>query len=257
MGALSYGVLIALPNFQRAAEPLSQFIPSYPEEMHVWEIETPALVVDLEICERNLQRVADYAREHGLRLRPHTKTHKSIRMAKRQLALGAAGLTVAKVSEAEVMLAAESPDLLVAFPIVGAAKVERLMAVARRTHVTVALDSLFAAQQLSNAAMAAQTQVGVLVEFRRRTGPCGRHPRGGVAATGGGGPDIAQPLLCRRHLLPGSHQEPGRTGDGRLWLIWRNCSVPSRLTYTTPAWRRRLSAVAPLLRYSTPTNLQA
>src|ERR1035438_6305747 len=94
--------------------------------MDVSEIDTPALVVDLDILERNLARVADYARGHGLRLRPHTKTHKSVRLAKRQLALGASGLTVAKVSEAEVMLAAEPGDLLVAYPIIGHTKLARL-----------------------------------------------------------------------------------------------------------------------------------
>jgi D-serine deaminase-like pyridoxal phosphate-dependent protein len=129
------------------------------------EIETPALVVDLDILDRNLRRVAGYAEQHGLRLRPHTKTHKSVMLAKRQLELGAAGLTVAKVSEAEVMLGAEPADLLVAFPIVGRGKLARLMEVARRTRVTVALDSLAAARALSDAASAAQVDVGVLVEF--------------------------------------------------------------------------------------------
>ena len=62
--------------------------------MHVSEIDTPRLVVDLDIMERNLRRVADYAAEHGLRLRPHTKTHKSVRIGKQQLDSGAAGLTV-------------------------------------------------------------------------------------------------------------------------------------------------------------------
>src|SRR5215471_4801685 len=113
--------------------------------MHVSEIDTPALVVDLDIMERNLARVAGYAREHGLRLRPHTKTHKSTRIGKRQLEHGAAGLTVAKVSEAEVMLGAQPADLLVAFPIIGRTKLERLTQVAWHTRVTVALDSVQAA----------------------------------------------------------------------------------------------------------------
>src|SRR5947209_13058679 len=121
----------------------------YPGEMHVAEIDTPALVVDLDIFERNLCRVANYTKEHGLRLRPHTKTHKSVKLGKMQLASGAVGLTVAKVSEAEVMLGAEPPDMLLAFPIVGRTKLERLTGVARRTRLTVALDSLAAAQQLS------------------------------------------------------------------------------------------------------------
>ncbi len=140
------------------------------------EIETPALVVDLNILDGNLHRVADYAGKHGLRLRPHTKTHKSVMLAKRQLDLGAAGLTVAKVSEAEVMLRAEPADLLVAFPIVGPGKLARLMDVARRTHVTVALDSLTAASALSDAAREAHVEVGVLVEFDAGLGRVGVAP---------------------------------------------------------------------------------
>jgi D-serine deaminase-like pyridoxal phosphate-dependent protein len=132
--------------------------------MHISEVETPAIVVDLDIMERNLGRVADYARERGLRLRPHTKTHKSVRLARRQLELGAAGLTVAKTGEAEAMLEAEPEDLLVAFPIVGRAKLERLMAVARRARVTVALDSIEVARPLSDAAQAARVEIGVLAE---------------------------------------------------------------------------------------------
>jgi D-serine deaminase-like pyridoxal phosphate-dependent protein len=132
--------------------------------MNVSEIDTPALIVDLDIFERNLHRVADYAREHALRLRPHTKTHKSVWIGKQQLDLGAAGLTVAKVSEAEIMAGAEPPELLLAFPIVGHTKLARLMDVARRTRVTVALDSAEAARQLSEAATAAGVEVGVLAE---------------------------------------------------------------------------------------------
>jgi D-serine deaminase-like pyridoxal phosphate-dependent protein len=140
------------------------------------EIETPALVVDLDILDRNLRRVAGYAEQHGLRLRPHTKTHKSVMLARRQLELGAAGLTVAKVSEAEVMLGAAPNDLLVAFPIVGQGKLARLMEVAQRTHVTVALDSLAAARALSDAACTAQVEVGVLVEFDAGLGRVGVAP---------------------------------------------------------------------------------
>jgi D-serine deaminase-like pyridoxal phosphate-dependent protein len=113
-----------------------------------------------------------------LQLRPHTKTHKSVHLAKRQLALGAAGLTVAKVSEAEVMLGASPADLLVAFPVIGRAKLERLVGVARRTRVTVALDSIFAARQLSEAARAAQVGFGVLAEMDAGLGRVGVSPGG-------------------------------------------------------------------------------
>ena len=143
---------------------------------HLSEIETPALLVDLDILDRNLRRVAAYAGKHGLRLRPHTKTHKSILLAKRQLELGAVGLTVAKVSEAEVMMGAEPADLLVAFPVVGRGKLARLMRVAQRTRVTVALDSLAAARELSDAAREAQVEAGVLAEFDAGLGRVGVAP---------------------------------------------------------------------------------
>jgi D-serine deaminase-like pyridoxal phosphate-dependent protein len=144
--------------------------------MNVSEIDTPALVVDLDIMERNLSKVADYTREHNLRLRPHTKTHKSVKLARRQIELGAAGLTVAKVGEAEIMLGAEPRDVLVAYPIIGHTKLARLMEVARRTHVTVALDNAFAARQLSDAARAAQVEIGVLAEMDVGLGRVGVAP---------------------------------------------------------------------------------
>src|SRR5215471_4979477 len=121
--------------------------------MRVSELDTPALLIDLDIFESNLRRVAD-----------STKTNKSPAVGKLQLASGAVGLTVAKVGEAEVMLGSDTPDLLVAYPVIGRSKLERLMEVARKTRVTVALDSLFAARQLSDAAREAQITLGVLAE---------------------------------------------------------------------------------------------
>ena len=147
--------------------------------MRAADIDTPALLVDLDVMERNLRRVADYTWRHGIRLRPHTKTHKSPRIGRRQLDLGAAGLTVAKVGEAEVMLDAAPTDLLVAYPVIGRAKLERLMVIARRTRVTVSLDSLFAAQQLSEAAQAAgagMAKIGVLAETDVGLGRVGVSP---------------------------------------------------------------------------------
>jgi D-serine deaminase-like pyridoxal phosphate-dependent protein len=132
--------------------------------MQIRELDTPALLIDLDIFERNLARVGDYAHKHGLRLRPHTKTHKSPIVGNKQLASGAAGLTVAKVGEAEVMLRAQTPDMLIAYPVIGRNKLDRLMEVAKKTRLTVALDSMQAAQQLSSAARAAQVIVGVLAE---------------------------------------------------------------------------------------------
>jgi D-serine deaminase-like pyridoxal phosphate-dependent protein len=115
--------------------------------------------------------VADYAKAHNLRLRPHTKTHKSPEVARRQLDLGAAGLTVAKIGEAEVLVPQLPPvDLLIAFPIFGEQKVDRLKQLAAQTQVTVALDSLEAAEQLRN------TGVGILVEIDVGLGRVGVTP---------------------------------------------------------------------------------
>lgn len=140
--------------------------------MTVSDIETPALVIDLDIMGANLRRMSDYVHRNDLRLRPHTKTHKIPQLARRQLDLGAAGLTVAKVGEAEVMLAAHPPNLLVEYPIVGRTKIARLAEVARHTHVTIALDTAEAAEQLSSAAAG----FGVLAEVDVGLGRVGVQP---------------------------------------------------------------------------------
>ena len=144
--------------------------------MRVSDLETPALLIDLDIMERNLSRMAAYSKEHGLRLRPHTKTHKIPALGRKQLDLGAAGLTVAKVSEAEVMLCAGPEDLLIHYPIIGRRKLERLMDVAAKTRVTVAVDSVFAASQISGAARERQVQIGILAEVDVGLGRVGVQP---------------------------------------------------------------------------------
>jgi D-serine deaminase-like pyridoxal phosphate-dependent protein len=181
--------------------------------MYVSELETPALVIDLDIMERNLARVADYARAHQLRLRPHTKTHKSPEVGRLQLASGAVGLTVAKVGEAEVMLKADPPDLLVAYPVIGRAKLERLTAVARKTRVTVALDSLFAARQLSEAACAAGVSVGVLAEVDVGMGRVGVSPGEELLQLAQGIQQLPRLSLEGITFYPGHIRDPGEQGS--------------------------------------------
>jgi D-serine deaminase-like pyridoxal phosphate-dependent protein len=125
---------------------------------------TPAALVDLDRVEANLQRVAAYAHEHGLRWRPHTKTHKTVELTALQLRAGAVGATVATPREAEVM-ATVADDVLMAYPPVGAARLARLMALPRPVRLTVALDSREALEGLGRAADAAGRTVGVLVEL--------------------------------------------------------------------------------------------
>ena len=144
--------------------------------VRVSDLDTPASLIDLDIMDRNLGKLSGYSREHGLRVRPHTKTHKIPALARKQIELGAAGLTVAKVGEAEIMLAAQPSDILVAFPTIGAKKLQRLMQVARETAVTMSLDSLVVASQLSEAARANQVEIGVLAEVDVGLGRVGVAP---------------------------------------------------------------------------------
>ena len=133
--------------------------------MHISELDTPAIVIDLDIMERNLRRMADYTAQHGLRLRPHTKTHKIPALGAQQLALGAVGLSVAKVSEAEVMVEAGVQELLIAYPVIGALKLARMVEVARKTQLTISVDSLVSAQGIAAAAFKADVDIGILVEM--------------------------------------------------------------------------------------------
>jgi D-serine deaminase-like pyridoxal phosphate-dependent protein len=133
--------------------------------MHISELETPAVVVNLDVMERNLSRVADYCRTHHLLLRPHTKTHKIPELAKRQIASGATGITVAKLGEAEVMLDAGIDDILIAYPIVGPQKTARLARIAERAKIRVSVDSIDAAREISAAATRQETKIGILIEM--------------------------------------------------------------------------------------------
>lgn len=131
--------------------------------MHLDELETPTPVVDLDVMERNLDRMAAYASGHGLALRPHIKTHKSPRVGREQLTRGALGLTCATPHEAEVM-ADLTDDILVAYPPVGEARLRRLMQLPSRVRLMVALDSEEAILGLAVAAREANRPVRVLIE---------------------------------------------------------------------------------------------
>lgn len=131
--------------------------------MSLAEAETPIGVVDVDRARDNAVRVAGYCAVHGIAWRPHVKTHKSPEIARLQLAAGAKGLTVATPREAEVM-AAVSDDLLLAYPVLGRSKLERLMALQTSVRLMVGLDSVEALRGLSTAADNAGRTVRVLVE---------------------------------------------------------------------------------------------
>ena len=130
---------------------------------------TPCLVVDAAAVRRNLKRLAEYTARHALRVRPHTKTHKSQRMARLQLECGASGLTAAKLGEAEVMARVAPPngpaDILLAYPAVDEARCSGAARLAAATTLRVAVDSIFAADALSAAARQARSTIGILVDL--------------------------------------------------------------------------------------------
>ena len=105
------------------------------------DLDTPAVLIDLDRVEANLQRAQSYADAHGLQLRPHIKTHKIPALARRQVALGAVGITCQKLGEAEVMADAGIEDILLTFNLLGRAKLQRLVALARRIRLSVTLDN--------------------------------------------------------------------------------------------------------------------
>ncbi len=123
---------------------------------------TPCLVIDEAVMTENLRRMADHCRRWGCALRPHVKTHKSPELAKKQLALGASGITVAKLSEAEVMAEAGIDDIFMAYPLVGADKIRRAADLTKEIRLILSTDSLLAARQLSEAA----ESLGVDFELR-------------------------------------------------------------------------------------------
>ncbi|MGH9451744.1 MAG: alanine racemase [Terriglobia bacterium] len=174
--------------------------------MRVNELPTPALTIDLDALERNLDRMAGYCRERGIGLRPHTKTHKTPEVSRMQLARGAVGLTVAKVGEAEVMTAAEPEEILVAFPIYGAAKLRRLAELAKARRILISLDSETDAREVSAAAAAQGITLGVLVEFDAGLHRCGVEP--GAACV---------ELARKVQSLPGLKFRGLMTYPGNIW----------------------------------------
>ncbi|MEQ8815700.1 MAG: DSD1 family PLP-dependent enzyme [Thalassobaculum sp.] len=140
------------------------------------EIDTPALVIDLDAFERNLDRMAKFAHDTGIRVRPHAKTHKSPAVARAQMHRGAVGQCCQKVGEAEVLVQAGIENVLVSNQVVGASKVARLAALARRAWIGVCADDAEQVRAYGEAARRAQVDLHVLVEIDVGAARCGVAP---------------------------------------------------------------------------------
>ncbi len=128
------------------------------------DVPTPAVIVDLDVLERNIDRMAARAREARVRLRPHAKTHKCPEIGRLQRAAGASGLSLAKVGEAEVFVAAGFDDIFLAYPTIGEDKALRLLRLSDRAHLAVGVDSLEGAASLARAFAAAGRTLDVLIK---------------------------------------------------------------------------------------------
>lgn len=140
---------------------------------HYSELNTPAVLIDLDKAEANLRKAQDAADQAGLTLRPHIKTHKLPFFARRQVELGAAGITVQKLGEAEVMADAGLTDILLTFNIIGAAKLARLKALHDRVTIRTVADSQDCVAGLAATVTDPGHPLGVFVECDTGMGRCG------------------------------------------------------------------------------------
>jgi D-serine deaminase-like pyridoxal phosphate-dependent protein len=150
-------------------------------------LDTPCMLIDLDIVAGNLARMSALALRSGVALRPHVKTHKSLRIARMQLAAGATGICVAKTGEAEVMRSGGIEDILIAYPVVGEAKLARLLPLAADGGMTLSADSVEVAEGYSKLAARAGRTIQVLLDI-----DSGMHRTGvGPASAGDTGTKIA------------------------------------------------------------------
>jgi D-serine deaminase-like pyridoxal phosphate-dependent protein len=145
-------------------------------------LDTPALLVDLDVMEGNIARIVATCRAHGVNWRPHAKAHKTPEIARMQLAAGAIGITCAKLGEAEVMAAAGIRDILIANQIIGPIKIERLVRLAESADPIVCVDNIENAIALDEAFASAGKRLRVAIEVNIGMNRAGIEPGPPVVA---------------------------------------------------------------------------
>lgn len=125
---------------------------------------SPAVVVDLDIVEKNIKKMIDINKKFGINHRPHIKPHKSLELAKLQLSMGATGITCAKLAEAEVMVMGGIKDILIAFPILGKEKLDRLEKLINFANITTIVNSVECAKELSDLGIRIGKKIAALIE---------------------------------------------------------------------------------------------
>ncbi|MCU6712169.1 alanine racemase [Paenibacillus sp. J5C_2022] len=145
--------------------------------MDITNLETPVVLVDLDRLDRNLRLAAETAKSAGVKLRPHFKTHKSVAIAKKQIEYGACGITVAKIGEAEILARAGIRDILIAFPIVGEAKLRRVAELIKSgVAITLSVDSVEVARGISQLGESLGAVIPLYVDVNTGLNRCGHEP---------------------------------------------------------------------------------
>jgi D-serine deaminase-like pyridoxal phosphate-dependent protein len=213
------------------------------------DLDTPALVVDSGALRHNIEWMQKVANQFGVRLRPHTKTHKSPHVARRQLEAGASGVTVAKVGEAEVMADGGVEDILIANQVIGGEKIRRLIALAERVRVAVLVDSSEGVGILERAFGAAGQQLDVLIEVDTGKGRCGLSETEQILA-------LADEVARAGHLrLRGVETHEGHVPEGATsadQMKERAVAAGERIMEVAIALRERGQAVEEVSVGSTP-----
>ena len=155
---------------------MASIFPCAEPGMPLDEVDTPALLIDLDVYEANLRKMADAIAAYPVKLRAHSKTHKCAVIARHQMALGAVGVCAQKVGEAEALVQAGVTNVLVTNQIVGRSKIQRLAALSREAEVAVCCDNAANAQALADGATDAGVTLNVLVEIDCGAGRCGVAP---------------------------------------------------------------------------------
>jgi D-threonine aldolase len=169
------------------------------------DVDTPALVIDADVVEANIREMGKYFEDVPAWLRPHAKTHKSPIIAQKQIDAGANGITCAKLGEAEVLVAGGIRDILIANELIGRQKIERLVRLARHANLSVAVDHVQNARDISEAAVAAKSTIGVLIEINVGQNRCGVNP----------GPDVLE-LVQEVSRLPNLEYRGFNAYEGHL-----------------------------------------
>lgn len=213
-------------------------------------VSTPSLVIDAPTVRRNLDRMARFSAQYQINIRPHTKTHKSKLIARLQLEHGCRGLTVAKAGEAKIM-ADVSNDLLLAYPALDPARASVAAALAQTITLRVAVDSELAARVLSEAARAAGSTLGMLVDLDV-----------GLHRTGVQSPQLALQLAQTITRLPNLRLDglfcyPGQVWDKPDQQDKSLQKVEALLEQTLDLWRRDGLSAAIVSGGSTPSAFQS